>query len=75
MYKPGVVVTVCTKSLKVFSLVRIPVSSGEKNDPHKKIIDINLTLWSSLFAYKPGFRWLNPGVIWKKNYPRKKIDT
>ena len=48
MYKPGVliVVPVCTISLKVFSLVRIPVSSGEKNYPRKKIKGINLTLWS-----------------------------
>ena len=38
-------------SLKVFSLVRIPVSSGEKNDPHatheKNNRDISVTLWSS----------------------------
>ena len=27
---------VCTISLKVFSLVRIPVSSGKKDDPHEK---------------------------------------
>ena len=36
MYKSGVVVPVCTKSLKVFSLVRILVSSGKKNGPHEK---------------------------------------
>ena len=46
MYKPGVEVRVCTISLKVFSLVRIPVSSGKKkNDPIKKIRDINGTFF------------------------------
>ena len=28
-----------------------------------------------LSAYKPGFRWLNPGVIGEKNDPLKKIDV
>ena len=69
MYKPGVliVVAVCTINLKVFSLVRIPVSSGEKNDPHEKNnryqFDFCGLLVDKLFAHKPGFRWLNPGVI------------
>ena len=27
-----------------------------------------------LSAYKPGLRWLNPGVIWKKNDPHEKFD-
>ena len=27
-----------------------------------------------LSAYKPGFRWLNPGVVGEKNNPLEKID-
>ena len=43
MYKPAVVVPVCTISLKVFSLVPIPVSSGKQNDSHEK--NIRISMW------------------------------